>query len=160
MGDMGTDNVDRIDALGKQFQNHCPHHCQNSDLDEYGYCEHLLGFTSDGETYEKVSPLVRKSFITKEDYDTGMKVTRGPKKGEKPLRVPGNAVLVNPEVEQTHNGAKMKVKAWVSSRVYVSQGEARRMAEEKRKAREADQQETQLERELAAEEAKQTEAVS
>ena len=37
--------------LGEKV-NFCPHGCQVEDLDDNGYCRHLIGFTNDGKTYE------------------------------------------------------------------------------------------------------------
>lgn len=48
-------------AKGKAHQgekvNFCPFGCDDSGLDENGYCRHLVGFTNDGKGYE---PLVRR----------------------------------------------------------------------------------------------------
>ncbi len=32
--------------------NFCPHGCTLEDLDDHGYCRHLVGFTNDGKTME------------------------------------------------------------------------------------------------------------
>lgn len=36
--------------------NACPFGCQVEDLDDNGYCDHLMGFTNDGKTME---PMVK-----------------------------------------------------------------------------------------------------
>lgn len=38
-------------GLGEKV-NACPFGCQTEDLDDLGYCDHLVGFTTDGKTYE------------------------------------------------------------------------------------------------------------
>ncbi len=37
--------------------NFCPFGCEDGDLDDNGYCRHLIGFTNDGKLYE---PMVRR----------------------------------------------------------------------------------------------------
>lgn len=32
--------------------NFCPFGCEDADLDDHGYCKHLVGFTNDQKTYE------------------------------------------------------------------------------------------------------------
>lgn len=32
--------------------NACPYNCEIQDLDESGYCDHLIGFSNDGKTFE------------------------------------------------------------------------------------------------------------
>ena len=45
-----------MQAKGRAHQgekvNACPFGCEVSDLDELGYCRHLVGFTNDGKTME------------------------------------------------------------------------------------------------------------
>ncbi len=45
-------------AAQGEVVNFCPFGCDGPDLDEHGYCPHLVGFTTDGRTYE---PRVRRS---------------------------------------------------------------------------------------------------
>lgn len=99
-------------ALEKTVQNHCPFGCKTADLEDHGYCHHLLGFTNDRDTYEPVNVLYRRM----EDgtpYDTGFKITSGKKD------CPVDAVYVNPERLQVENGVAHMAKAWVSDRVYL-----------------------------------------
>jgi len=44
-------------SLAGQKVNACPYGCKVGDLDEHGYCKHLVGFTEDKKTYE---PMVRR----------------------------------------------------------------------------------------------------
>src|ERR1700735_1453801 len=39
-------------ALPDGVENLCPHGCDTSELSEIGHCRHLVGFTSNGKTYE------------------------------------------------------------------------------------------------------------
>lgn len=42
-----------MEALKTQEKpNFCPFGCAQGDLDENGYCDHLIGFTNDGKSYE------------------------------------------------------------------------------------------------------------
>jgi hypothetical protein len=97
--------------LAKQKANYCPFGCATEDIDEYGYCHHLMGFTNDRLTYEQTRRLYRHN----EDgipYDTGYRITNEPvecKKGD---------VFINPERPQIVNNAVHMAKAWVSDRVY------------------------------------------
>ncbi len=50
--------------------NFCPFGCEEADLDDHGYCKHLVGFTNDQKNYEPMregknrdgSPAARKVF--------------------------------------------------------------------------------------------------
>ena len=35
--------------------NFCPFGCRDEDLDDHGYCDHLVGFTTDGKMLEPMS---------------------------------------------------------------------------------------------------------
>jgi hypothetical protein len=76
-------------ALGEKV-NFCPFNCGLEDLDDLGYCEHLIGFTTDGKTLE---PMVADS--------------RGRKK-----------VLGGKEHEQKVRPTDKLIRITVSSRVY------------------------------------------
>src|SRR5260370_40383744 len=43
-------------ALDGEKVNFCPFKCAPEELDEHGYCRHLVGFTNDKKTFE---PMVR-----------------------------------------------------------------------------------------------------
>jgi hypothetical protein len=47
--------------------NHCPFRCTIDKLDELGYCEHLIGFTTNGQTLEPLKARLRQVF----DISTG-----------------------------------------------------------------------------------------
>ncbi len=46
--------------------NFCPFGCEQDDMDDHGYCDHLIGFSNDGKTYE---PMVKD--------ERGHRVVRG-----------------------------------------------------------------------------------
>lgn len=97
--------------LSKQKNNYCPFACAMEDLDEYGYCHHLMGFTNDRVTFEKTGKLYRHN----DDgipYDTGQKITSGSTPCQR------GDIFINPERPQIVNGAVNMAKAWVSDRVY------------------------------------------
>lgn len=103
--------------------NYCPFGCRQSDLDEFGYCCHLVGFTGAGKRMERVT------FPEKVKTSAGKKVMGADGKpqmlqlppmvdGTKVEKVLGDDVLINPEsIQHTDNGSHM-MKKWVSSRVY------------------------------------------
>lgn len=47
----------------------CPFHCTLDECDENGYCECLVGFTNDGNTYEaiKMNPMYGRRFTDGQD---------------------------------------------------------------------------------------------
>ena len=113
-----------IDATGKKIS-YCPFGCEPDDLDEYGHCRHLIGYTNDGKTYERTGPLMRKTFgPNPQMIDTGYKQTVGvQKRGEKLPAIPEGAQLINPEFPQYDKGVMHMAKKWVSERVYVEKPE-------------------------------------
>ncbi len=101
--------------------NHCPFGCERADLDEFGYCKHLVGFTNDAKVGGKVEKVVR-IIDPKTNEDTGYRRVSG-----KQLDVVlDDDTLVNPQSVQVHEGASHIKKEWVSTRVY-------RQEEKKRK---------------------------
>lgn len=98
-------------ALSKTAANHCPFGCQAGDLDDHGYCFHLMGFTDDKKTYEPVAPIYR----TTEDgtpFNTGFKIVQGRQEC-----LPTDT-FVNPQRPQQVAGIIHMADAWVSARVY------------------------------------------
>lgn len=85
-------------------RNHCPFDCGDGQLNENGYCCHLVGFTNDGKVLEKVI------------YDPG----RVRVSGKDRERVQKTDQLVNPlkTVADEQTGRVTKFNEWVSSRVY------------------------------------------
>ncbi len=80
--------------------NFCPFGCENEDIDEHGYCKHLVGFTNDRKFYE---PMVY-------DVQLGRRIVRvrtKPGKDGKPV----------PELEPCQKGDRF-VQISISSRVY------------------------------------------
>lgn len=108
---------EKTQALGTVV-NHCPMGCALEDLDEYGYCPHLVGFTNDGKVVETVQPVMKKDPDSKEMVPTGDKHVSGSRKrGHLDSVKPGDK-LVNPESPQLDKGVVHMKKEWVSSRVY------------------------------------------
>lgn len=83
--------------------NHCPFGCEVSELDDHGYCDHLVGFTNDGKVIEKV--FRDDKGIT----HVSSKKTDEVQKADK---------LVNPERVIEEGAIKRIAKSWVSDRVY------------------------------------------
>ncbi len=50
----------------------CNPKCDGPDIDDYGHCKHLIGFSADKKTYEPLKPLIRKG--GEGMFDTGMKI--------------------------------------------------------------------------------------
>lgn len=98
--------------LSRTKANYCPFGCHIHDLDEYGYCYHLMGFTNDKKTYEAVNQLYREN-ADGESFNTGFKTVGGT-----PKPCESDDVFVNPERIQEHEGVKHMAKYWVSDRVY------------------------------------------
>jgi hypothetical protein len=117
---------ERSKALG-QVDNHCPFGCSMGDLDEYGYCGHLVGFTNDGKVIETVQ--TRKD----KEGNPGNKYVSGKVK----LLVEKGDTLVNPEfVQILDSGVKHLAKRWASSRVYRGKNLPRKpLTDEEKKAR-------------------------
>lgn len=44
----------RSKSSGGEVVNFCPFECDDHDLDEQGYCRHMVGITEDKKTYEPV----------------------------------------------------------------------------------------------------------
>ena len=119
--DEGTESMldERLEALQAGFANHCPFSCADHDLDEYGYCPHLIGFTNDGKRYEAISPLLRGEDAEGKPIDTGYKTVKCGKRGAERKLVQKSDKLVNPEFQQMdENGMMHTAKKWVSARVY------------------------------------------
>jgi hypothetical protein len=111
---------DRRQALG-EIINYCPFGCPKEDLDEYGYCRHLVGFTNEpkvGGKVETIQPRMRKDPETKQLIDTGEKFVSGSKKHKHLAEVFPGDKLVNPQSPQLDQGIVHMKSAWVSSRVY------------------------------------------
>lgn len=84
--------------------NHCPFGCEAVDLDDYGYCQHLVGFSNDGKVMEQVKshPKTKERFV---DGRSQASVLKGD-------------ILINPEHKQLVDGVERMSKSWVSARVY------------------------------------------
>jgi hypothetical protein len=95
-------------------ENHCPFHCKDEELDEYGYCYHLIGFSNDKKTLEPRKPLIRLD-KDRVPYDTGFQTVLG---GKKKQAVEVGDKFVNPEFPQVDRGITSTAKRWASYRVY------------------------------------------
>jgi hypothetical protein len=107
--------AERANILG-EVSNHCPFGCDKGELDEYGYCQHLVGFTNDKKTMETLQLWKRQNQKTGEWAETGDKFVSGQRKHVKPVLE--TDTIVNPTREMIDKGVKTMVQAWVSSRVY------------------------------------------
>jgi hypothetical protein len=112
-------------------KNHCPFGCPDSEMDEHGYCKHLVGFTNGSKVGDPlevitVNPITEMCMVNgrharkektyrgkgadRETFDVMPACREVVQKGDK---------LVNPEEVQTLDGGIRNVaKMWVSSRVY------------------------------------------
>ncbi len=99
----------------KPIENHCPFGCPDHNLDELGYCEHLLGFTSDGFVMEPLVLRRRFNRDAKEWVEDGSVMVDGRELEE----VQSGDRRVNPQFEQADDhGIKHMAHRWVSDRVY------------------------------------------
>lgn len=95
-------------------ENHCPCGCEAADLDEHGYCRHLVGFSSNGKTFEaqiRGARGLRQVDATMFDPKTG-RYTR------KVHRLQKGDKLVNPVTQQLVDQVWQEAKKWVNDRVY------------------------------------------
>lgn len=130
----------------KRPDNHCPFGCTEADLDSHGYCDHLIGFTNDGITFEPLGNQKKWNREDKEWQETGHRIVARKGYGDSATaRVPivqkiqkhRGDTLVNPTIEQYDGVAKItrRVQQWVTSRVYSKNPEGRTpiFADEKNK---------------------------
>jgi hypothetical protein len=104
------------DPSAKPTEMFCPFGCTAEQCWEgtLGYCEHLIGFSNDGKTFEPLSvddrgyPIVLGDNVRKKEF---FKEKVDKEKGH---------VLVNPEYQQKDfmGGSFHTAKKWVSARVY------------------------------------------
>ncbi len=98
-------------------RNYCPFECSMGMLDEYGYCEHLIGFTNGDGPGAVLEPIVQNPI-------TELAMVNGRHARKSTVIPPSNEVvqkgdkLINPEEVQLVNGVQNICKKWVSSRVY------------------------------------------
>lgn len=114
---------ERKAVLASGIVNHCPLGCKIEDLDEYGYCHHLVGFTNDKRYYEQVKPLMRSN-ADGSKFDTGFKTVVGGKRGRDRQPLVEGDLLVNPDIKQIIDGIERLGHKWVSWRVYRNAKEA------------------------------------
>jgi hypothetical protein len=108
------DQICELDEKG-QKKNYCPYGCPTEDLDEYGYCVHLQGFTNDGKIVEPLNVLYRPD-RDKVPFDTGFKQVSARMR----RAIKDHEFIYNPEFLQKGNdGIQRLVKKWASARVYA-----------------------------------------
>lgn len=118
MREVEPENVaEAIAAAG--MVNYCPCGCTLEDLDEHGYCDHLVGFTNDKKKYEA---LIRERDLEDKELTGRVKVVSG-NKGAKRKPIEEGDILVNPTFEILDNGAWHTAHRWVSYRVYRAKKE-------------------------------------
>ena len=115
-------------AKYQEVINACPYGCNLSQMDEHGYCKHLVGFTTDGKRYE---PMVRRGGHRVVEVQMVEDPDQPPGEDGQPVKKP-KLPLVKPDDKL--------VKITVSSRVYRDvdgQGERlrKRLEEEEREKR-------------------------
>ena len=84
-------------------RNHCPMGCEKWELDEHGYCAHLVGFTNRGKLMETIAYNDRGFIQVRHDLVAPVE------KGDK---------LVNPEKVIHDQAGSHVMQEWVSARVY------------------------------------------
>ncbi len=83
--------------------NYCPCGCRQEQLDSYGYCPHLVGFTGRRKQMECLV------------YDAkGIPRVRGDKIED----IVKGDIIVNPKYEQKDDNGTHMAEKWVSARVY------------------------------------------
>lgn len=87
--------------------NYCPFNCHESELEEHGYCCHLIGFTNDGKIMEPITY-----------NEKGQIAVRGRKRDRQ--EVQKNDRRVNPVLtsRDPRSGMAVDYFKWVSDRVY------------------------------------------
>lgn len=114
-------------------ENYCPFKCNEQQLDEHGYCCHLIGFTNRGKAMELVT------------YNQRGEIQVNGSLVEKVLKTDK---LVNPEALQVDQDGTHMAKKWASFRVYRNCDPVK--AEEWRKKHLAPRNEDEEVEELAA----------
>ncbi len=106
--------------------NACPFGCDVRNLDDFGYCRHLIGFTTDGKLYEpmylvKGRRVVRPKMIVDEEKmgEGGVEeeAVYNKQTGETEYRKVPQAVVMKPVLEEVRQDDKL-VRISTSSRVY------------------------------------------
>lgn len=118
----------RAKSKAKQGEkiNACPFGCDVKNLDDHGYCRHLIGFTNDGKTYE---PMIRRG--GKRRVEVKMEIDPEESLGE------DGEPLKRPVLEKVLPTDKL-VKISISSRVYRDVDGLGAKLEAKRQAEEAE----------------------
>ncbi len=123
--DDGVAAEEESNVLTASMEHHCPFGCRGEDVDERGYCDHLIGFSNDKKIMERVVPIMRRSVDENGTMGppekTGHYRVLGRKHQVRPI--PKGSKLVNPQVEQKVNGARFLAYRWVSWRVYHNEPE-------------------------------------
>ncbi len=115
-----TEDFDVVDEeanteIKAQVSNYCPFGCSLEDLNDRGYCNHLIGFTNDRKVMEPLTPIMSKDAEGNPE-PTGHYRVKGRKGQTRP--VPPGSKLVNPTEYQVADGIRRLANKWVSWRVY------------------------------------------
>lgn len=95
-------------------ENHCPCGCDLDDLDEHGYCRHLIGFSNDRKTFERQ---IRNDRGLRQ-VDATEKISVGRYKHKLEKLDKRKHKLVNPSRIQIDRGVQHTAYKWLSWRVY------------------------------------------
>jgi hypothetical protein len=114
--------VDRP-PLQDEVVNYCPFGCEKEDLDDHGYCEHLIGFKN-GKS-KKYEP-IRNWKVKVKDGDATVEIPMPSVQcGRKMTRMRDcppeseDVKYINPIKKQMVHGVVNMAYSWVSTRIYV-----------------------------------------
>lgn len=109
-----------VEQVKAPKDNHCPCGCLLVELDELGYCYHLIGFSNDGRVVEPLQSRLKWSPVEKDWVEDGAVMVNG----RESEQIQEGDILVNPEFLQIDplNGTQHMAKKWVSFRVYNPDG--------------------------------------
>ena len=93
---MATSYIADTDTNGVVIS-YCPFGCDGPQIDDYGHCKHLIGFTTDKQHYEPLAPLIRKG--REGPFDTGMKIVTTDMANARQLKV---QPLIPQDLEKNH----------------------------------------------------------
>lgn len=120
MNDLLDVDVPEANTAESVVENHCPCGCVVADLDERGYCPHLIGFGNVpkvGAKFEPTVPIMTKPTAEHPNGEhTGRYRTSGKRKDLQDIL--SSDILVNPSTRQIVGGVQRMAYRWVSWRVY------------------------------------------
>lgn len=101
-----------------QKENHCPFGCSLEELEENGYCRHLVGFTNDKKVFEPLVPIMVPDHNGKPAKSGRYKVMGKHGAEDRRQAVARSDRLVNPTFQQLDGGVYHTAFKWLSWRVY------------------------------------------